>query len=137
MSENTTRIRYWEPSTGGAWLPEQWERFDDDRKGSCIAIADKFWLSLISRNSAGDGYIANDPETNLPTIIPYPGSTREELLDREMLDLKRYLSETDYAVIKCNELGLSFATEYPEMAQRRAEARVRINEIEALLSEAA
>lgn len=48
----------------------------------------------------------------------------------EISKLKAYLSSTDYAVIKCQELGLDMNSEYPELMQKRAEARARINELE-------
>lgn len=48
----------------------------------------------------------------------------------EMNTLKNYLTETDYTVIKCSELGLDFATTYPEVSAERAKARTRINELE-------
>lgn len=51
----------------------------------------------------------------------------------EMNTLKNYLTETDYTVIKCSEQGLNFAETYPEVSKKRAEARTRINELEAEL----
>ena len=54
-------------------------------------------------------------------------------LDEEMNDLKRYLSETDYMVVKCSERGLSMAIEYPTEYEERQKARDRINEINEIL----
>lgn len=38
------------------------------------------------------------------------------------------LAKTDYAVIKCQELGLDFATEYPELAIKRPKWRAIVAE---------
>ena len=57
-------------------------------------------------------------------------------LDKEMNDLKRYLSETDYMAVKCAEKGISMASAYPEEYVKRQQARDRINEIRAILGEA-
>lgn len=54
------------------------------------------------------------------------------LPEDEIKHLKRYLSDTDYMVIKCMESAVSMAEVYPEAYQKRIEARVRINELEAL-----
>lgn len=37
------------------------------------------------------------------------------------------LAKTDYAVIKCQELGLDFATEYPELAIKRPKWRAIVS----------
>ena len=58
----------------------------------------------------------------------------EEILayekDEELRNLKQYLSDTDYTVIKCMEQGLSMSDLYPEVLAKRVEARARINELE-------
>lgn len=60
--------------------------------------------------------------------IPVHIETPEEEIER----LKRYLTSTDYTVVKCMESGLSMSETYPEIHQKRTEARARINELEAL-----
>ncbi len=47
--------------------------------------------------------------------------------------LKQYLSDTDYAVIKCSEQNLDLETEYPGLKEKRQEARTKINELEVSL----
>ena len=75
-----------------------------------------------------------DENVDILIYIPY---TEEELRDirlqpykDEITTLKKYLSETDYCVIKSIELGSNIQTEYPEEYQKRREARARINELE-------
>ena len=50
-----------------------------------------------------------------------------------ILNLKQYLFDTDYAVIKCSEQNLDLGTEYPGLKEKRQEARTRINELESTL----
>lgn len=45
----------------------------------------------------------------------------------EIAELRAYLTQTDYAPIKCGELGLSMAEIYPELHAQRTAARARIN----------
>lgn len=63
--------------------------------------------------------------------IPY---TKEELkrmkAQRLHAELQNFLSDTDYAVIKCGELKLDLETEYPGLSEKRAQARAKINELE-------
>lgn len=42
-------------------------------------------------------------------------------------EAEKLLASTDYAVIKCQELGLNFATEYPELAQKRPKWRAIVS----------
>lgn len=51
----------------------------------------------------------------------------------EQIELKAYLSRTDYMVVKCSERGLLMSEEYPEDYAKRQEARDRINEISEIL----
>ena len=55
----------------------------------------------------------------------------EETPEMEIRRMKSYLSTTDYCVIKCMEMGVSPSSLYPEVMAKRAEARKRINELEA------
>lgn len=48
--------------------------------------------------------------------------------------LKQYLSDADYAVIKCSEQNLDLETEYPGLKEKRQEARNQINNLESTLS---
>lgn len=70
-------------------------------------------------------------DEEIQVYVPY---TAEELAKKESISLRsqleNYLSETDYAVIKCKELGLDIDTEYPNLLQKRQQARDRINQID-------
>ena len=72
-----------------------------------------------SLRANGDGTYTIEANT------PYTPTPEEEI----ML-LKSYLSDTDYCVIKCLELGESPSALYPDIMEKRAEARKRINELE-------
>lgn len=80
-------------------------------------------------NELGDRYLhtyedgSSEIKAN-PVIVDTP--------EEEIWKLKRYLTSTDYTVIKCMERGLSVADTYPEVYQKREEARERINELEVL-----
>ena len=72
-----------------------------------------------SLHANGDGTYtieANEPYVKMP--------------QEEIAELKQYLSDTDYTVIKCMEQGLSMSDLYPEVLAKRVEARARINELE-------
>lgn len=58
---------------------------------------------------------------------------RQLEISTELTELKNFLVNTDYTVIKCSELGLNYSETYPEISMERAKARTRINELEAEL----
>lgn len=49
----------------------------------------------------------------------------------EISDLKRYLADTDYAIIKIAERAAS-ASDYADVLEKRKAARARINELEGM-----
>lgn len=55
---------------------------------------------------------------------------KKQMIYKEINTWKKVLSDTDYCVIKCQELGLDIATEYPPEHEARAHARARINELQ-------
>lgn len=63
-------------------------------------------------------------------ILIYREFTEKEKAEREILELKSYLSETDWVVVKCMEMGLIPSSAYPEITTKRTEARERINTLE-------
>lgn len=63
-------------------------------------------------------------------IYRYTLYTDEELARIEISTLRQYLSTTDWCVIKCMETGSSLSELYPEVSEKRAEARARINTLE-------
>ena len=124
---------YWDPVEETVMIDTQLATKSDEVKARIKEITNYTWRQLIQNLPQGK-HIGNDPATNLPTYIDDPEPTQEELLKQEMSELKRYLSQTDYQAIKCGELGLSMATEYPDSHAKRTQARARINEIETALS---
>ena len=56
------------------------------------------------------------------------------VVSKEINKLKKVLADTDYCVIRCQELGLDMADEYPDEHRSRADARARINELELTLA---
>lgn len=65
-------------------------------------------------------------------VVKNPEPTPEELIQREIQQLKQYLQETDYVVVKIAE-GEEPTAHTLEIISRRKEARARINELEAEL----
>ena len=57
-----------------------------------------------------------------------------EQYQSEIISLKKYLSETDYKAIKYAE-GEITESDYQEVKSQRHDARVRINELESLITE--
>lgn len=91
------------------------------------ALADYCNNHGLTIEDKGDYYeCVTPPPPAEPTVV--------EKLQQEEASLKAYLAETDYMAIKCAELGLSMASEYPTEYTERIKARARINEIEALLA---
>ena len=57
-----------------------------------------------------------------------------EQYQSEIIELKKYLSDTDYKAIKFAE-GEITKSDYQEVKSQRHDARVRINELESLIEE--
>ena len=136
MAEETKRYMYWDPKEEACYIIEQLPRLSSETVERLVQIEEDFWWSLIDKNSLEGKVIHNNPDTNLPEAFDPPEPSQEDLLKSEMTELKAYLEATDYQAIKCGELGLPMAKEYPESYEKRAEARKRINEIEALFAKA-
>ena len=109
-------------------IKREWSTLEDYTE-----IDDEEWKALTDKANNEGLDIVNDPNTNRPMLVPYPEPTKEEKAQQEIQNLKQYLSETDYMAIKCGELGLAMAEEYPVEYQKRKDARARINELEQLL----
>ena len=71
-------------------------------------------------------------------IKQIPQKTEDEKLieqyQSEIVELKKYLSDTDYKAIKFAE-GEIAESDYQEVKSQRHDARVRINELESLIEE--
>lgn len=109
------------------------------------AVTDGLWrlkdtLALIREGikPMPEGYQWNSDQSviePIPEPEPEPKPlTAEELIQQELAELHAYLNDTDYGVIKCMELGLIYANEYPTEHEQRTTARARINELEALIN---
>lgn len=80
-----------------------------------------------------DGEIVEIEDPEVINTIEYQNAFKEQEID----ELKRYLNDTDYVIIKLNEAKIenedlfnSLKTEYSNILTKRKEARVRINELE-------
>ena len=62
-------------------------------------------------------------------VVKNPEPTPEEIIDQEIQQLKQYLIQTDYIVIKIAE-GEEPTAEMLEVISKRKQARARINELE-------
>ena len=71
-------------------------------------------------------------------IKQIPQKTEDEKLieqyQSEIIELKKYLSDTDYKAIKFAE-GEIAESDYQEVKSQRHDARVRINELEGLIEQ--
>lgn len=132
MTEEKEKIvyRYYDPESVSCYLEIQLKQLDDDIKARLKPIEETFWQGLLEQNWNNGMIIVNDVSTNLPIATPPPAPTQEDLAKVEIQELKQYLSDTDYTVIKCQELNLDYKNTYPNEAQKRAEARDRINFLE-------
>jgi len=81
---------------------------------------------------------AKEDGTRQFQIKQIPQKTEDEKLiekyQSEIVELKKYLSDTDYKAIKFAEGELS-ESDYQEVKSQRHDARVRINELESLIAE--
>lgn len=71
----------------------------------------------------------------METIITEQPSTQDHInkIEGEITGLQTYLKQTDWCVVKCQEIGQPLASVYPDEAAKRAAARERINELQAQL----
>ncbi len=92
-----------------------------------IEIAAEEWRALLDGQSAGGMIVTGDD--GRPVLAPPPAPTAAELVSAEIASLKDQLAATDWAVVKCAELGLSMAEQYPELAAQRTAWRARVNEL--------
>ena len=122
----------WDPEEERIYTKRQYEALDDVVKARCADISLYDWQRL--RWDCPAGKHIGTTSDGKPGYIDDPALSKEELLRQEISDLKTYLRETDYQAIKCGELGLSMAEEYPDSHAKRTQARARINEIEGILS---
>lgn len=142
MPANCTDV---EPPTLNApyvarWNGTAWESIEDHRRHlddtGTPSGGTPYWLP-----SEGDDYNSEPrymtelgalPEGAVTVKPEKPQSViHQEELESTIAEAKAYLSETDYAVIKCGELGLDLETEYPGLKAERQAKRDLINQAEA------
>ena len=95
---------------------------------SYIEITDEEHTALIDGQAYGKRIVFHGTESKPTLEEPLP-PTEKEIAEREIAELKTYLSETDYIAAKLAE-GVATKEEYAEELTKRAEARERINELE-------
>lgn len=62
-------------------------------------------------------------------VVKNAEPTKKELNEIEVINLKQYLKDTDYIIIKIAE-GVATAEEYADVIALRQQSRARINELE-------
>ena len=107
-----------------------------------IFVDDKDYTNKAKWCNENGCYIAEieplEDGTRQFQIKQIPQKTEDEKLieqyQSEIVELKKYLSDTDYKAIKFAE-GEIAESDYQEVKSQRHNARVRINELESLIEE--
>ena len=107
-----------------------------------IFVDDKDYTNKAKWCNENNCYIeeieAKEDGTRQFQIKQIPQKTEDEKLieqyQSEIIELKKYLSDTDYKAIKFAE-GEITESDYQEVKSQRHDARVRINELESLIEE--
>ena len=107
-----------------------------------IFVDDKDYTNKAKWCNENGCYIAEieplEDGTRQFQIKQIPQKTEDEKLieqyQSEIIELKKYLSDTDYKAIKFAE-GEITESDYQEVKSQRHDARVRINELESLIEE--
>ena len=122
------------------WNGTEWEIKEDHRRhmddSGHWTGGTPYWLP-----SEGDDYTSEERYMTEIGALPEGAVTvkpekpqdviQKEELEASIAEAKAYLAETDYAVIKCGELGLDLETEYPGLKAERQAKRDLINQAEA------
>ena len=87
---------------------------------------DEYWALIDEANNTN--CTIERGSDGLPTLVSVT-LTEEEETEIEINNLKQYLQETDYVVIKIAE-GAATTDEYADIITKRQEARAKINELE-------
>lgn len=103
--------------------------YDSPAEGR-VKITREYWQELLEGESQGKRIADN--EEGYPVLTEPLAPLAEELRESEIEYLKAKLTQTDWAVIKCAELGLPMAEQYPSEYAERIACRERINELENL-----
>ena len=99
---------------------------------SFVEISTGEWFSLLDKADSTGKIIGHD-EKGYPILIDPPEPSAEEKARMRIDELKRYLSATDYVVIKIAE-GVASREEYKETLLERQRAREEIRALSQELS---
>ena len=108
------------------------ERIEDETPNGTEALAYANTLIPKAKELFDTQYARLNPPKPEETdpVLSEQEQQRQEL-EEAIWEAKDYLNETDYAIIKCMELGLDLETEYPGLKAKRQAARDTVNSSEA------
>ena len=117
-----------------------WGSYGNNEFGFYSHLDDDLTIVKEYTEEEADAIIAEANNTNcliypdedndyLPKLVSQDLTTKEEL-ELEIEELKQYLQETDYVVIKIAE-GVATTDEYADIITKRQETREKINELQA------
>ena len=98
-----------------------------------VELSSEEHMALMDGQATGKQIVFHPGEK--PTLEDPPPPTEAEKAGMEIQELKSFLSETDYVAAKIAE-GEATADEYADVLSKRRTARVRINELEAVIAAA-
>lgn len=117
----------------GQFSDETWGSDDEaTRFVSFVEIPTDEWFSLLDKADSTGKIIGHD-EKGYPILTDPPEPSVEEKASMRIDELKRYLSSTDYVVIKIAE-GVASREEYAETLAERKKAREEIKALSQELS---
>ena len=90
------------------------------------------YINVARWCNEGQEYHIEEIDGEYYAVVENAKPSPEELKQQEIQELKQYLQETDYVVVKIAE-GEEPTAHTLEIISRRKEARARINELEAEL----
>ena len=122
---------YYGTVNGERFPKEIYNRLGKDKQKEFIEIDDDTMKTLVNKANETNCDIVPDENGN-PSLQARVVDEAETISD-QISSYKRYLSQTDWYVTKCYELGLSMIEKYPEIYNLRADARTQINVLESRL----
>lgn len=125
-------MMYFDKETCRAYLPEQVSSFNEKRRKALKEIDNSLWLNIVTQANKEQKEIVAGTD-GLPVLKER--SADNESPAAELKSLRQYLSDTNDLVLECYEQGLTLNESYPEIAEKRLQARARIKELEAKQTE--
>lgn len=119
---------YYGQFSDGTWGSED----EATRFVSFVEIPTDEWFNLLDKADSTGKIIGHD-EKGYPILTDPPEPSAEEKARLRIDELKRYLSSTDYVVIKIAE-GVASREEYKEIFSKRQKAREEIKALSQELS---